>query len=110
MLIRSARPSDVEAILLILREVACQVRVKLGTSEQIQAMKEQINIQYLNRFSVVAVNNDGVVVGFQLAQERKAGDARYIYLAYAGVTNSAQGKKVFTQLIDAEKQHKLPLA
>jgi hypothetical protein len=72
-------------------------------------MKDQINVRYLNHFSVVAVNNDGVVVGFQLAQERKADDARYIYLAYAGVTHSAQGNKAFTQLIEAEKHHKLPL-
>ena len=110
MPIRSVRPSDVDAILLILREVACQVPVKLSTSEQLQAMRKEINNCYLNRFSVVAVDNDGVVVGFQLAMEKiAANELWYIHLAYAGVTASAREKKVFRQLIEAEKQHGLPL-
>jgi hypothetical protein len=36
-------------------------------------------------------------------------DELYIYLAYAGVTAAAAGQKVFRQLIDSEKRHRLPL-
>jgi L-amino acid N-acyltransferase YncA len=109
MAIRSANTSDAEAILSILRETACQVPVNLSTSEHVRAIKEQIIDCCLGGFSLVAVEDSGAVVGFQLAQERTADDARYIYLVYAGVTAAARGKKVFRHLIEAEKQHKTPL-
>ncbi len=107
--IRSAHASDVEEILLILREVACQVPVNLSTSEHVRAIKEQINVCCLSGFSLVAVDNSGVIVGFQLAKEQMLDDERCIHLVYAGVTATAREKKVFRQLIEAEKQHKLSL-
>ena len=112
--IRRAQATDVEAILSILSEVACRVPVKLSTSEQVMAMKEQINGYCLDDFSLVAVNENGVVVGFQLAEKRstegfRCPDELYIYLAYAGVTASAAEQKVFRRLIEAEKRHGLPL-
>lgn len=110
MQIRSLRPSDVETILQIFRKVACQIPIDLSTSEHVQAMREKINNCYLNRFSVAAVDIDGVIVGFQLAQEKiAANELRYIYLAYAGVTAEAKGNGVFRQLVEAEKNHGLPL-
>jgi hypothetical protein len=54
------------------------------------------------------------VVGFQLAVRRlseghRCPDERYIFLTYAGVTLSVAGRKVFSQLIAAEKRYGLPL-
>ncbi|MGO9459947.1 MAG: hypothetical protein ACLPWS_16815 [Rhodomicrobium sp.] len=112
--IRPAQPSDVEAIFSILSEVACRVPVKLSTSEHVKAMKEQISDYCLDDFSLVAVNENSVVVGFQLAERRLARnnpcpDELHIYLAYAGVTTDAAGQKVFRRLIEAEKRQGLPL-
>ena len=112
--IRPAQATDVEAILSILSEVACRVPVKLSTSEHVKAMKEQINRYCLDGFSLVAVNENGVVLGFQLAERRltegfRCPDELYIYLAYAGVTAAAAEQKVFRRLIETEKRHELPL-
>ena len=112
--IRPAQATDVEAIFSILSEVACRVPIKLSTGEHVRAMKEQINGYCLDGFSLVAVNENSAVVGFQLAQKRLAKDddcpdELYIYLAYAGVTASTAGQKVFRRLIEAEKRHGLPL-
>ncbi len=109
-----AQASDVEAIFSILSEVACRVPVKLSTSEHVKAMTEQINRYCLDGFSLVAVNENSAVIGFQLAERRLAEgfrcpDELYIYLAYAGVIASASEQKVFRRLIDAEKRHGLPL-
>jgi L-amino acid N-acyltransferase YncA len=114
IVIRPAQARDVEAIFSILSEVACRVPVKLSTSEHVKAMKEQINSYCLNGFSFVAVNENGVVVGFQLAERGlarndRSDDELYIYLAYAGVTAAAAKQKVFRRLIEAEKRHGLPL-
>jgi L-amino acid N-acyltransferase YncA len=114
MAIRPAQATDVEAILSILSEVACRVPVKLKTSEHVKKMKEQINRYCRDDFSLVAVNEDGVVVGFQLAESRltegfRCPDELYIFLAYAGVTASAAEQKVFRRLIEAEKRRGLPL-
>jgi L-amino acid N-acyltransferase YncA len=112
--IRPVQATDVEAILSILSEVACQIPVKLSTSEHVKRMKEQINRYCLDDVSLVAINENGVVIGFQLAERRSAEgfrcpDELYIYLAYAGVTAAAAGQKVFRQLIEAEKRFELPL-
>ncbi len=112
--IRPAQETDVEAILSILSEVACRVPVKLSTSEHVKKIKEQINRYCLDDFSLVAVNENAVVVGFQLAEKRliegfRRPDEEYVFLAYAGVTASAAEQKVFRRLIETEKQHGLPL-
>jgi hypothetical protein len=114
MAIRTAQATDVEAILSILSEVACRVPVKLCTSDHVKKMKEQINRYCLDDFSLVAVNENGVVVGFQLAEERltegfRCPDELYIFLAYAGVTGSAAEQKIFRRLIETEKRYGLPL-
>ena len=114
MVIRQAQATDVEVILAILSEVACQVPVKLHTSERVEKMKEQINRECLNDVSLVAVNENGVVVGFQLAERRvieghRCPDEPYIFLTYAGVTAAAVCRKVFRRLIETEKRYGLPL-
>ena len=114
IVIRPAQARDVEAIFSILSEVACRVPVKLSTSEHVKAMKEQINRYCRDDFSLVAVNENGMVVGFQLAERRlvkgfRCPDELYIYLAYAAVTAAAEGQKVFRKLIEAEMRHGLPL-
>ena len=72
-------------------------------------MKAQIDDCCCSGLSYVAVDENGVVVGVQLAKKVRWFDEDYIYLTYAGVTVAARGKNVFTQLIDAEKRHGLPL-
>ncbi len=114
IVIRPTEATDAEAIFSILTEVACRVKVELSTSEHVRAIKEQINRYCLADVSLVAVNENGVVIGFQLAERRSAEgfrcpDELYIYLAYAGVTAAAAEQKVFRQLIEAEKRYGLPL-
>jgi hypothetical protein len=62
MAIRSARGSDVKAILLILKEVAGEIPVKLCTSEHVRAIEEQISRCCCGGLSFVALDDDGVVV------------------------------------------------
>ena len=108
--IRLADASDSEAIFSILHEVACRVPVDLSTPEHVRALKSQINDCCHDGLSFVAIDEDGAVVGFQLAKRIcYYEDDTYIHLTYAGVTGAASGKKVFSQLIDAEKSHGLPL-
>jgi hypothetical protein len=114
IVIRPAQVSDVEAIFSILSEVACKVPVKLRTSEEATAMKEKINGYCLDGFSLVAVDENSEVVGFQLAEKRFLGTIRgsdelYIFLTYAGVAVASAGQKVFRRLIETEKQHGRPL-
>jgi L-amino acid N-acyltransferase YncA len=114
MAIRRAQATDVEAILSIWSEVASQVTVKLSTSEHVEKMKEEFNRYCLNDVSLIAANENGVVVGFQLAERRvidgfRGPDEPYIFLAYAGVTASAAEQKVFRRLIETEKRYGLPL-
>ena len=66
--IRLADASDSEAIFSILHEVACRVPVDLSTPEHVRALKSQINDCCHDGLSFVAVDEDGAVVGFQLAK------------------------------------------
>jgi GNAT superfamily N-acetyltransferase len=117
--IRKACPSDIGEILLILSEVACRIPVDLSTPRHVEAMVTQINDRYFGDFSLVALGEDGQIVGFQLARKGRrikqqivdSSDAyeSYIELAYAGVTAAAQGKGIFRRLIETEKKHALAL-
>ena len=107
--IRSADVSDSEAIFSILREVACRVPVDLSTPEGVRKLKSQINDWCREGLSLVAVDEHGGVVGFQLAKRICYCGDTYIYLTYAGVTDAASGNKVFRRLIAAEKGYGLPL-
>jgi hypothetical protein len=62
--IRLARPTDVEAICAIMAETADRIPVNLSTPEHIEAMKKQITDSCLDGLSIVAVDENGVVVGF----------------------------------------------
>jgi len=107
--LRSASESDIDPILSLLCEVASQVPISLSTPQHITAMRRQIHDRYLTGFSLVAIHESGTVVGFQLAQRMSWVGDTYIHLAYAAVTPCATGNKVFRRLIEAEKQHGLPL-
>jgi hypothetical protein len=107
--IRLAHASDVEAVLSILSEVACRVPDNLSTPQHIEKMKSEINDCCLDVVSLVAVDENGVVVGFQLAKRIHWFDDSYIHLTYAGVTAAAAGKGLFRRLVEAEKGHGLPL-
>ncbi len=107
--IRLARTTDAEAICTIMAEIANQIPVNLSTPKHIEAMKRQITDCCLDGFSVVAVDESGVVIGFQLAQKKSWYDESYIHLLYAGVTGVAADKKVFRRLIEIEKAHCMPL-
>ena len=106
--IRSAQASDAAAIFSILSEVACRIPVDLSTQGNVEKVKEQIT-DCLDAVSVVAIDKDAAVVGFQLAKKELWFGEWCVHLVYAGVTSAAAGKKVFRQLIEAEKQHGLPL-
>jgi hypothetical protein len=64
-------------------------------------MKAQIMDYCGDGLSVVAVDPNGLIVGFQLARTEPWFDEPYIHLRYAGVTTNALGKKVFKRLIEA---------
>jgi len=107
--IRTASVADVDAIMSILVEVACQIQTDLSTPRHIKAMRQQIHDHYLTEFSLVAVDENGTVLGFQLARRMYYDGEVYIHLAYAAVMPPAGGNKVFKRLIEAEKQFGLPL-
>jgi hypothetical protein len=107
--IRPASAADVDAIISILIEVACQVPVDLNTPKHVEAMRQQIHDHYITEFSLVAVDEHDAVVGFQLARRMRYSDQLYIHLAYAAVMPPAAGNKVFKRLIEAEKQFNLRL-
>jgi len=107
--IRPALPADAERIFSILIEVAGQVPIDLSTPQRVGKLKAQIDDWCCGGLSYVAVDEDGVVVGFQLAQKLCWVGKDYIHLTYAGVTAAAREKKVLTRLIDAEKRHGVTL-
>jgi hypothetical protein len=102
--IRRADALDVEAIYSILSEVADQVPVALNTRERVEQIKMQIKDSCLEGFSYVGVDENGLVVGFQLARRKRWFEDWYIHLTYAGVTAAAQGKGIFKRLIEVEKR------
>jgi hypothetical protein len=93
----------------ILREVAYRVPVNLSTPQRVEAMIKQINDEYFDGFSLIAVSNNDEVVGFQLARKRLWFKQPYVDLAYAGVTARAEDAGIFRRFIEIEKQHRLPL-
>jgi hypothetical protein len=107
--IRPASAEDVNAIMSILINVACQVPTDLSTPERAQAIRRQICDCYLSECSLVAVDKNGAVIGFQLARRIDYVGELYIHLAYAAVTPPAAGNKVFKRLIEEEKKFDLPL-
>jgi hypothetical protein len=107
--IRPARLSDVEGIFAVFQEIASQIPVNLTTPEHVKGIMEQITQCCSDDCSFVAVDENGVVVGFQLGEKISWLDEQYIYLRYAGVLQRAQGFKVFGQLVKAEKSLGLPL-
>jgi hypothetical protein len=107
--IRPARASDVEAILSLLTEVACQIPLDLSTPNHVAELRKGIEDDCLNDLSLVAVDVDNVVVGVQLAKKRQWFGDDCIHLTYAGVTAAAREEKIFRRLIEAEKANRLPL-
>jgi hypothetical protein len=107
--LRPAQSADVGAIFSILSEVACLIPIDLSTPTHVEAVKAQIDDCCGGGLSFIAVDEDGVVVGFQLAKKTHWLDDVYIHLTYAAVTATASGKGVFRRLIDAQKGHDLPL-
>jgi hypothetical protein len=107
--IRPACATDVEAIYAIIAEVACRIPVKLSTPEHVEPMRKQITDYCLDGHSIVAVDENGVVIGFQLARIKSWHGDPYIDLRYAGVTAVAADKKVFRRMIEIQKGHRMPL-
>lgn len=101
--------SDIDAIVDILCEVSPLVPVDLSTREHIEAMKKQVGECYMNEYSIVALNENDEIIGFQLAKERIDYQRCQIYLAYAAVASKYTGNGIFRRLIDLEKQHNLPM-
>ncbi len=107
--IRRAGTTDLAAIYSILSEVAGLVPIDLSTQDRVDQVQNQIIGSCLGGLSYVAVDENGLVVGFQLAQRKRWFEEWYIHLTYAAVTAAAQGKGVFKRLIEIERRHGLPL-
>jgi hypothetical protein len=107
-LIRPVRATDVDAIYEIIAEVACRIPVELSTPAHVQAMRRIITECCRDGLSIVAVDENGTVVGFQLAEKICWYDP-CIMLLYAGVTAVATDKKVFRRMIEKMKEHRVPL-
>ena len=107
--IRPACATDVEAIYAIIAEVAWRITVDLSTREHVEAMRKQITDYCLDGLSIVALDEHGIVIGFQLAQIKKWHSDPYIDLRYAAVTAVAADKKVFRRMIEIMKKHQMPL-
>lgn len=113
-LIRPATPSDAGSILSILLEVAPRIPVDLRTEKRRSAMKKIVTTCCESGLSLVAVDANGQVVGFQLAERTRHWHPEYvIHLVYAGVIARAEGHRIFRQFVEREKNHarahRLPL-
>ncbi|HEV2630831.1 MAG TPA: hypothetical protein VGV41_19580 [Pseudolabrys sp.] len=99
---RTATAADVDDILTIFGEVAPEVPT-IGVVEQTKGLVEG---WVATGASLVALDSDGKIVGYALAQ----GDGKDgIELVYLGVTGTARGKRVCSGIVARLKEHDMPI-
>jgi hypothetical protein len=114
IVIRAATLADLEAIMSIFIEIACEIPVDLDlrVPGNVMRLRESFESDFFAQAggpSLVAIGENEAVVGFQLAKRGRWFDEDHIHLAYAGVTDAARGHGIFGKLIAAEKKRGLPL-
>jgi hypothetical protein len=98
---RTAIADDEDDILTIFAEVADEVPtigVKEGTKELVARL-------VASRASLVALDADGKIVGYALAEP----DGKGLSLFYLGVTGAARDKHVCSGIVARMKEHRLPI-
>jgi hypothetical protein len=99
---RTAVADDVDDILAIFAEVAPEV----PTRGVIEGTKELVASWVKTGASLVALDADGKVVGYALAE----GDGKEgISLVYLGVTGVARGKRICSGIVALLKEHGMPI-
>lgn len=99
---RTAIADDADDILTIFAEVAHEV----PTVGVIEGTKELVAGCVASGASSVALDVDGRVVGYALAEgDRKGG----ISLIYLGVTSAARGKRICSRIVARLKEHGMPI-
>jgi hypothetical protein len=99
---RTANADDVDDILTIFAEVAPEV----PTIGVVEGTKELAAGWVATGASSVALDVDGKVVGYALAE----GDGKDgISLVYLGVTGAARGKRVCSGIVAQLKEHGVPI-
>jgi hypothetical protein len=114
IVIRAATLADLEAIMSVLVEIACEIPLDLDlrVPGNVMRLRESFESDFFAQAggpSLVAIGENEAVVGFQLAKRRRWFDEDHIHLVYGGVTAAARGHKIFRKLIEAEKKNGLPL-
>ena len=98
---RTATAADVDDILTIFAEVAPEV----PTVGVVEGTKERVEGWVGTGASSVALDADGKIVGYALAE----GDGEDGTLVYLGVTGAARGKGVCSGIVAGLKEHGMPI-
>ena len=113
MEIRVAVPSDEVAILALIRVVAVEIPILIEPDDRWCLVQQMVRHHCTDGGSWVAVDNDGAVAGFLLAEpdqmERFLHDEGAVNLAYAGVAPAARGMGTFPALARQAMGMKVPL-
>lgn len=99
---RTAIADDVDDILTIFAEVAHEV----PTIGVVEGTKELVAGLVATGASLVALDVDGRIVGYALAEGDGKGGISLIYL---GVTGAARGKRICSGIVARLKEHGMPI-
>jgi hypothetical protein len=101
--VRIATPDDTAGVLTVLTEVAAEIPLRLDTHQQQEAVRGIITKGISFGESLVALDNNGSVVGFLLIEpdelERFQHDNQALNLRYGGVAKSRRRAGIFRALL-----------
>jgi hypothetical protein len=110
---RVANGDDAVGILIVLQEVAPEIPLSLDTLEHQEAMQSIIAECCASGESLVAVDADGTVVGFVLANadrlERFFHKNQALSLRYIGVSKNWRQQGIFAGLVEKSMGKGVPL-
>ena len=110
---RIATPDDAREIFSVLAEVAQEIPVSLDTCGRQKAIFSKVKECASKSESLVAIDDDGRVIGFLLVEPDKRERAFYnnmaLHLPYGGVTASWRQQGVFPALIRQVMNRTVPL-
>jgi hypothetical protein len=102
--------ADIDAVFVLLCNVAGSIPVLLNTEKRRDAMLSRLGSCYLGGFSLVATDQHGAIAGFQLADRRHMfPEAETICLDYSGVSEAVRNKGIYREFIKRQQGHRLRL-
>jgi hypothetical protein len=108
--IRTMTATDIDAVFLLLCDVAGSIPVLLNTKKSRAVMLTRLRTSYLGGFSLVATDQHGAIAGFQLAEHRQMlPEPEAICLDYSGVSVTAREKGIYREFIKQQQRRGLRL-